>query len=153
MDSFSITDKADLTIYYDADSRLYSAEWLAAIGVTVDKFIAKYGDCPSIGFEDNGVAFGGVILDGSDMHIAVLPEYQGKWWSLMSPMFDWIFSHHDPVYAKIHRVNRRSLRFFRRLGAELVTSDDHFYIYMITAKTIPAALQRFGKKRLLSTVE
>lgn len=142
MDSLRMTDKVDLKVFYDADMRLYNPAWMAAHGVTEEAFIARYRDCPSVGFEQDGIPFGGVILDGNDAHIAVLPEFQGKWGTLLRPALEWLFSQRSEVRGKVHRLNRHALRFNRRLGGKLVGSDDHFYYFSLTPAGMASVLRR-----------
>lgn len=142
MDSLRMTDKADLKVYYDADIRMYDRAWMAAHGFTEEAFIARYRDCPSVGFEQGGIPFGGVILDGNDFHIAILPEFHGKWGALLRPALAWLFSQRSEVRARVHRPNRQGLRFFRRLGAKLVESDGNFLIFSLSPADIPPALRQ-----------
>lgn len=142
MDSLRMTDKADLKVFYDADRRIYDSAWLAAHGLTEEKFIARYRDCPSVGFEKGGIPFGGMILHGNDAHIAVLPEFHGKFATLLRPALAWLFSQQSEVYAKVHRPNRQSLRFLRRIGGKLVGSDDNFFIFIISNAWLPPALRQ-----------
>lgn len=142
MDSLTMTGKADLKVFYDADRRLYNPAWLAAHGVTEETFIARYRDCPSVGFEQGGIPFGGIILDGNDAHIAVLPEFHGKWATLLRPALAWLFSQRSEVRAQVHRPNRQALRFLRRMGGKLVGSDDHFYYFSLSPAGIVPVLRQ-----------
>jgi hypothetical protein len=141
MDSLRMTGKADLKVFYDADIRMYDPAWLAAHGTTEAAFIARYCDCPSVGFEQGGIPFGGVILDGNDAHIAILPEFHGKWATLLQPALAWLFSQRSEVRGKVHRLNRHALRFNRRLGGKLVGSDDNFYFFSLTPEGVASVLR------------
>jgi hypothetical protein len=143
METLRITGKADLKVFYDADSRLYNPAWLAARGLDEEGFIARYRDCPSIGFEQGGVPFGGIVLDGDDVHIAILPEFHGKWGTLLRQIFAWLFAQRSEVRCKVHRPNRQSLRFVRGLGAAQIACDDNFIIFKMSPEVIlPAFLPR-----------
>lgn len=141
MGSLRMTGKADLKVLFDADRRLYSDEWMAALNITEESFIARYRDCPSVGFENDGIPFGGMILHGNDLHLAILPEFHRKWAILFRPALEWVFSLRSEVYGKVHRPNRQSLRFLRRMGATLVESDDNFLIFNISPEGVVPALR------------
>ncbi|MFZ6773927.1 GNAT family N-acetyltransferase [Undibacterium sp. SXout7W] len=145
MDTLRMTDKADLKVFYDADMRIYTPEWVEAHGISEEDFIAYYRDSPSIGFECGNVPFGGAILHGNDIHVAILPEFHGKWATLLPSALEWIFSQRDEVFGKAHRANRQSLRFIRRFGCKLIRSDEHFLIFSISRAEIPPALRRSNK--------
>lgn len=142
MGALKMTDKADLKVFFDADRRMYNAAWMAAHGIAEEGFIARNCDCPSLGFEHAGIPFGGIILHGNDAHIAIPPEFHGKWGMLLRPALAWLFSQRSEVFAKVHRPNRQSLRFLRRLGATLVGADDKFLIFSISPVGIFPALRQ-----------
>lgn len=141
MNSLRMTNKADLKVYYEADSSMYDLAWISRHGVTEERFIARYSDCSSIGFQCGDMPFGGVILDGKDVHIAVLPAFHGKWGALLRPALTWLFSQQSEVRGKVPRLNYKGQRFLRRLGGKLIDSDENFMIFRLSFAEVPSALR------------
>ncbi|CAM4121032.1 GNAT family N-acetyltransferase [Paracidovorax anthurii] len=110
-----LTDRADLGVFYDADSLRYGAQGYAD-AVTRERFADFYTDCPSIGFEADGKPIGGILFDGEEAHIAVLPAYHGRWALLLKPALQWLFSLQREITVAVERDNLRCLRFLDRHG-------------------------------------
>ena len=72
-----LTERADLGVMYDAEAaRLRQAADTGCLQVvTRDTFLRFYEGCPSVGFESDGVPIGGILFDGEQAHIAVLPSH------------------------------------------------------------------------------
>jgi hypothetical protein len=126
-----LTDAADLGVMYDAEAVRYADpsgnDCLPAL--TRDAFVAFYEGCPSIGFEADGQPIGGILFDGAQAHIAVLPSHHGRWALLFKPALDWLFSLRDEILVEVERDNTRCLRFLDRHGWPRVgeTEDDIVY--------------------------
>lgn len=141
--SLRLTDKADLSIYFDADTLRYDPGWLKQNGMTREFFIAFYENCPSVGFEMDGVQIGGMIFDRDrtgEVHFAVLPAYHGRWKNLWQPALNWLFQQQYPVYVKVERFNEKCIRFMDRHGYERVNCDDQYLTYRMTSAIDAAAL-------------
>lgn len=111
MPHLHIVGKADLDVYYEAESARYDPALLARFGVNKEVFVACYGHCPSIGFAADGKPIGGVLIDGDRLHIAVLSEYYGRWAFLLRPTLQRCFAFGDRFFADIEIDNDRCLRF------------------------------------------
>lgn len=126
-----LIDKADLNIYYDADMLQFDAGWPSRMGVTREVFVKALKECPSIGFEMDGVQFGGVIFDGKEAHLAVLPEYQGKWGLLIGPALGWLLSIQDIIDVCVDRSNEKCVRFCGRNQWTRISEDVHSITFRI----------------------
>lgn len=136
MITYSLAEKADLSVYYDVEILRYDPEVLRKLGLTRKFFMRYYVDCPSLGFLANGEAIGGMIFDRDrtrDVHFAVQPAHHGKWKSLWLPALDWLFAQQDPVYASIESFNHKCIRFMDRQGWERVSADHVWTRYRMTA--------------------
>ena len=116
--TLKITPSVDLNIFYTADSAKHDAATLAI--VTREAFIRFFDGCPSIGFESDGVPFGGVIFDGEKPHIAVLPEWQGRWGPLLRPALRWLYTHSADMVVPVYDDNWPLRRFIERCGWPVV---------------------------------
>jgi hypothetical protein len=122
-----LTQEADLGVMYDADAARYADAGSECLQVvTRDAFVSFYQGCPSIGFEADGQAIGGILFDGEQAHIAVLPSHHGRWALLLKPALDWLFSLQAEILVEVERDNTRCLRFLDRHGWPRVgeTEDD-----------------------------
>jgi GNAT superfamily N-acetyltransferase len=126
-----MTCRADLAVFYEADAVRYrnNPQSRATQVVTQDVFCAFYADCPSVGFEMDGVPIGGIVFDGDQAHIAVLPQYHGRWALLLKPALAWLFSLKREIVVEVERDNARCLRFMERSGWQHLrtTGDAVFY--------------------------
>ena len=112
--TLKIVPRVDLKVYYLADSAQYDASVLAV--VTEEVFIGIYENCPSIGFESDGVSFGGVIFDGKRPHVAVLPAWHGRWGPLLRPALRWLYGWCDDMVVPVYDGNLPLRRFIERCG-------------------------------------
>jgi GNAT superfamily N-acetyltransferase len=128
-----LTDKADLGLFYDIEHVRYDSATLAAAGVTRARTIAHYQHCPSVGYEIDGVAAGGAVFDGRELHLAVLPRFHGRWAWLFAPTLDWLFAQCDPVRIRIERDNERCLRFMDGGGWQRVAEDAAYVTYLMSS--------------------
>ena len=134
MGTLRLTDKADLDVYYEADISRFGSEWALEHGITKERFMAYMADCPSIGGEVDGKPIGGVIFNHwkKDAHIAVLPEYHGRWGSLLTQGFKWLFSQEAFFYVSVEQCNTKCLRFLDRMGFERIKEDEKWVRYKMT---------------------
>jgi hypothetical protein len=102
--------------------------------VTREAFLRFYADSPSVGFESNGAPIGGILFDGEQAHIAVLPSHHGRWALLLKPALEWLFTLRPEILVEVERDNARCLRFLDRHGWPRVgeTADD--FVYRLTAQ-------------------
>ena len=131
MNLLRLTQKADLFVYYEADRLQFDDGWSNRTGVTCEVFVNALKDFPSIGFEWDGVQFGGVIFDGREAHLAVLPGYQGKWGLLIGPALTWLLSLQEVIDVKVDRSNQKCLRFCDRNQWTRVREDDRSVTFRI----------------------
>jgi GNAT superfamily N-acetyltransferase len=117
-----LTHPADLGVLYAADRQRY-LQGLAVPGgrmPTCEEFQACYAGCPSVGFERDGQAIGGILFDGEQAHIAVLPEHHGHWALLLKPALQWLFALQRDMLVHVEAANPVCLRFMQRSGWERV---------------------------------
>src|SRR5258706_2756448 len=109
-----LTERVDLEVYYEADRLRFDDQVLAV--VTREAFRELYAHCPSVGFERDGVHIGGVIFDGEAPHIAVLPQWQGRWGPLLKPMLRWLYSLKREIVIEVEDSNAPLRRFVEHCG-------------------------------------
>lgn len=126
----TLTDRADLGVFYDADAHRYGARGYADT-VTRERFAHFYADCPSIGFEDDGRPIGGILFDGEEAHIAVLPSHHGRWALLLKPALQWLFTLRQDITVAVEQDNARCLRFLDRHGWQRVGERDGDVLYRL----------------------
>lgn len=126
----TLTDRADLGVFYDADAHRYGAQDYAHT-VTRERFAHFYADCPSIGFEDDGQPIGGILFDGEEAHIAVLPSHHGRWALLLKPALQWLFTLRPAITVAVEQDNIRCLRFLDRHGWQRVGERDGDVLYRL----------------------
>ena len=154
MKRLHLTDTADLAVIYDADKRRYSAEWLKNSGTTLENFIRFYQDCPSVGFADAGKIFGGAILHGEQMHLAILPDYEGRWGCLIPAFLSWLYALKDPVWGHVEAGNIKCMAFLKRLGWRQLASDSHTVSFIGGSAVTPDYLRkRINRERLRKHAE
>lgn len=142
MPGLRLTDQADFGLIFDAVSRrLNEDQWrkIAAGVLTKEMFIAhciaqKY---PSLGFECDGKPIGGVLFDGNEAHLEVLPEYHGRWGILWRSAIKWIFSMKDPIVVRIPAYNEKCHRFMARNNWPRIEEDDEFVTYLMSSGAEP----------------
>jgi hypothetical protein len=131
-----LTEPADLGVIYDADAARYAqagqADRLAL--VTRETFLRFYEGCPSIGFEADGQPIGGILFDGEQAHIAVLPSHHGRWALLLKPALDWLFTLRAEILVEVERDNAPCLRFLDRHGWARVGETEDDFVYLLTAQ-------------------
>lgn len=136
MHQLRIVPQADLQVYYDADAQRYRAtdrhDTLQV--VTKEAFIDYYRDCQSIGFEYDGEPIGGVLFDGQQAHIAVLPAFRGRWAWLLRPALDWLFSLRAEIDVDVENDNPVCIEFMRRNGWPVVRRHGHWIRYRMKSK-------------------
>jgi RimJ/RimL family protein N-acetyltransferase len=118
-----ILDKADFGVIYEAELLTLGADWFKSRNLTKERMIEIFEktDCRSLGFEIDGKSIGGILLLGNELHIAILPEYFGKWGLLWKHAVKWVFAQTQTVYGYIPTWNTRCIRFaekarWRRIG-------------------------------------
>ncbi len=143
MKALQIVPQADLHVYYEADAQRYRAlaRHDALQVVTQQAFVAYYRDCASIGFEYDGEPIGGVLFDGQQAHIAVLPAFRGRWAWLLRPALTWLFGLKAEIDVDVEADNAICIEFMRRNGWPVVQRHGHWIRYRMTPKArAPATL-------------
>ncbi len=115
---YCLKPEVDLAFFYDADKRrfLKSGKRYLLELMPLEKFTSFYIACPSLGFACGGQPIGGVIFDGAQAHIAVLPEHHGCWTFLLRPACDWLFKLKPEIKVQLESNNLRAIRFMERNG-------------------------------------
>mgnify|MGYP000070587841 CR=1 FL=1 len=131
MDTLRLTDKIDFGILYDVEAGRYSPEWLEKNNITREKVIALG---PSIfthtfGFEMDGKPIGGICVGNGESHIAVLPQYHGRWGRLWRPALERLLLIQNPIIAKPEAWNKSAIRFLERAKFRRIKEDEHFVTF------------------------
>jgi hypothetical protein len=136
-----LSPSADLEVIYAADVARYAGSALdPSRHVTLEQFRAYYHGCPSIGFACDGRPIGGMLLDGRQLHMAVLSEFHGRWTWLWRPALEWLFTQVPQAVAAIEADNHRCLELFDRSGWPRQCERDGRVIYLMTPN--PKGLRR-----------
>lgn len=133
MPGLRLTPQADLDVFYEADCLRYAARPEITARVTREAFARFYAGCPSRGIECDGRAIGGVIFDGREAHIAVLPAWHGRWGLMLKPLLHWLFGLRPEVIVRVEADNPLVQRFMDRSGWQrLGVDDDGDIVYRMT---------------------
>jgi hypothetical protein len=134
MKHLRLAPRVDLGVYYDADASRYTRpdDAQALRVVTREYFIARYRDCPSIGFEYDGEPIGGIVFDGEAAHIAVLPAWHGRWALLLRPALEWLFALEAEMLVEVAADNAVCLEFMRRNGWPVVGTRDGRIVHRLS---------------------
>ncbi|NHZ91137.1 GNAT family N-acetyltransferase [Massilia sp. CCM 8733] len=133
MAELRLTDCADVGLMYDIEQSRYPSAQTAV--ATRERTVTHYLGCPSVGYEIDGVAAGGAVFDGRELHLAVLPQFHGRWAWLLKPTLDWLFALCDPVRVRIEQDNARCIRFMDSGGWERVDEDRQYITYLLSSTT------------------
>lgn len=133
MPDLRLTGEADLGLMYDIERERYDSAVIALL--TRERAVAHYAGCPSVGYEIDGVAAGGAVFDGQELHLAVLPRFHGRWAWLLAPTLDWLFALCDPVRVRIERDNARCIRFMDGGGWQRIAEDRQYITYLLSSST------------------
>jgi GNAT superfamily N-acetyltransferase len=132
MTRLSLAPCADLRVLYAADAARYRNEGCRILDLVTERAFARlYRGCPSRGFLVDGLPIGGIIFDGRRAHIAVLPEYHGRWAWLLKPALEWLFSITPGFMVGIESDNMACLRFMDRCGWSRVRVDERMVTYLV----------------------
>lgn len=132
MRRFTLTERADLAVFYEAEAAHWRATRPRVVEVvTQDAFIEFYRNAPSIGFACEGRPIGGILFDGLRAHIAVLPQYHGLWALLMKPALRWLFALQPAVLADVAADNHKCLRFLDRHGFRRLATGPRAVTYLL----------------------
>lgn len=133
MRRLSLAPCVDLAVFYAADSERFIGDGSPTLQVvTPAVFIDFYRDCPSIGFLSDGQPIGGIIFDGVEAHIAVLPAFRGRWALLLKPALEWLFSLKADIVVDIDTDNTICLAFMERNGWQRLRADSQHVTYLMT---------------------
>lgn len=124
MPRLKLTRQADLAVFYEADAQQYPAGAPETEIVSKEAFIEFYAGSPSVGFEMDGKPIGGLMLDGTSAHIAVLREYHGRWALLLKPALEWLFSIQPEVIVHVDLRNETCQHFLTRHRWERLHVDE-----------------------------
>jgi len=143
-----LAPRADLAVMHRAEIDRFRDRPEVLARVTPQAYAELYRDAPSIGFEADGLPIGGILFDGRQAHIAVLPEWHGRWALLMKPALAWLFTLRAAIEVEVEAGNERCLRFLDRHGwPRLEGASPGFVRYRLvplqgTRKTAYVALAR-----------
>jgi hypothetical protein len=130
---FSLAPRADLGVFYEADAPRYRAAHPEVLDlVTKEVFTVFYEKCPSIGFAFDNAPIGGIIFDGRQAHIAVLPAWHGRWAHLLRPALDWLFGLAPEILVDVECENSVCIEFMRRNGWPALREANGWITYRMT---------------------
>jgi len=133
---FRLSMRADLAIFYDADAVYFRGKKADTLRiVSKELFIAHYRDCPSLGFMYGDREMGGMIFDRGYVHLAVLPEFHGRWAILWERALDWLFRISPRVLAVVEADNAVCIEFMTRNGWPRLSVDGNKITYLLTPTT------------------
>lgn len=133
-DYMNITPQIDPKTYWLAERASHTEKaYLDAIGTTYEEFCNRLCAMRSIGFEDNGMPFGGAVIDNDNFfHVAVLPEYYGRWGRLFYKSLKWAFSQSNTLYALVNVDNQRVKGLVDKQQWPIIWSNERFQLYKMT---------------------
>lgn len=103
---------------------------------TEEEFCRTLLQYPSIGGEVDGKQVGGCFVDNNNfIHIAVLPEYQGKWGHLFSEGMKWAFTISNTLYALVAKDNLKVRKLVKRVGWQMIWEHEFSELYRVTPDT------------------
>lgn len=154
MSIMRLTSQADLSFLYDVvKMRLSgSGKWEEVTrGHSQSREIflqhCAKNNLPSIGFECNGKPIGGMVYDGVEVHIEVLPKYHSRWAVLWPSAMKWLFSIKDPMLVSVERSNEKCHQFILRNNWHVVKETDKVLTYEISSRSNPIYQRLFGDKK------
>lgn len=129
-----IVNGADPNVYWQAEMSHGFGRWSAnTFHRTEEEFCHKLAQKRSIGFEEDGIQFGGCFIDDNDfIHVAVLPSHYGRWGTLYYDMLDWAFSESNTLYALIPRANKKVKQLVTRHRWPVIWEDEFCELYKMT---------------------
>lgn len=135
MRRYTLTERADLAVFYEAEAPHWSTARPGVVDVvTQAAFIEFYRRAPSIGFACEGRPIGGILFDGLRAHIAVLPQHHGHWALLMKPALEWLFGLRPAVLAEVAADNHKCLRFLDRHGFCRLSAGPQQVTYLLAPR-------------------
>lgn len=159
MRKLRLTKQADFGVIFDALAKRYPADkWKeATLGFPADEaretFISFCERCPSVGFEYDGKPIGGMMFDGNEAHLEVLPEYHGRWGALWRPTLAWLFAIQDPIFVRVEIDNEKCHHFMARNNWRRMKADEKFITYEMTSKAEPHSRRREKLQSLERSVQ
>jgi hypothetical protein len=132
MTQLRLTEKADLGLMYDAEKMRYDPAIFAALQLTRERFIEFYAGAPSLGYEIDGLPAGGALFHHQQLHLAILPQFYGRWAWLLKPTLEWLFDMQDPVEVQIEKHNTRCVRFMEAGQWPRVAENEQLITYLLS---------------------
>ena len=129
MAALSVVEPADCELLYDIDALRYDEQWMIEHKIERHQIVSVMQSYRSLGFLYDGKPIGGVMYDGKEAHMAVLPEYHGRWGFLLKPMMEWLFAIKEPMQASVEISNTHCVRFMDRNKWRRVASNDKYITF------------------------
>ncbi|MBP7566758.1 MAG: GNAT family N-acetyltransferase [Burkholderiaceae bacterium] len=126
-----LTPRIDLEVFFRAEPALRHPSGGLPDEAAIAVLRARLQHCPSIGFEMDGQAIGGLILEGHEAFIAVLPNAHGHWALLLKPALDWLFGLRAAVLARVAVDNHSSIALMERHGWRRLRADASTISYLM----------------------
>lgn len=142
MADFELAEQADLGLMYDITHALYEPdEWqrITRGFLTREVFVQACADfkVPSLGFCRRGEPIGGVMYDGDSVHIAVLPEFHGRWATLWPRTLAWVLRLKDPMPVAVDVRNAKCLRFLERNNFRRIKTGETHITFELSSQAPP----------------
>ncbi|MBN9408959.1 MAG: GNAT family N-acetyltransferase [Burkholderiales bacterium] len=126
-----LTPRIDLDVFFQAEPALRDPSRGLPDEAAIAVLRTRLQHCPSIGFEMDGQAIGGLILEGHEAFIAVLPHARGQWAFLFKPALHWLFGLRAAVLAHVAVDNHRSIALMERHGWRRLRADASTISYLM----------------------
>ena len=132
-----LVPQADMELLYRIDIGRYNRDVMEKLGYTQKRFQEVFEKFPSIGFECNGKAIGGMVFDGNQVHLVVHPDHHGRWAILWKDALRWMFSLKNVFHLQIERHNEKCLRFMDKNNWPRIGADNLFITFEATLEASP----------------
>ena len=131
-----LVDKLIPNVYYQAEIDGVDAKYFYAPSFSKETYLSKLAELPTVGYQHNGEDFGGAVLVGNKLHLAVTRKYRGRWAFLLKPTLLWAFSIRNPLIVSISSNNQSAIRLLdvNWVTSCFIESKNGMSIYQISPK-------------------
>ena len=100
----------------------------------LEAFIDSLKGYDILGLFDNDKPAGMFFYEGQYLHMAILPEYRGKWAHLFPELLQYGLDKYKKVLARIHKDNIYMQKLAVRAGFSYKTTENEYLIYEMGEK-------------------
>jgi hypothetical protein len=150
MRHFQLASKLDFGLFHDIEESRYGPEAQDRIGIDKRLFCKLFSLMPSVGFTYDNEPIGGGFLFRDEFHMAVLPQFHGRWAVLWPATLEWLFAHTDPVVAKLEKSNPVVIAFAQRNAFPMVREDDRYVYFEMTRQRADILTRHNARRRRIN---